>query len=150
MKVNFYTFGHYCFTISELDVTKTKDGSVCKRVLKKGSGVHNPVAGAEATISFYRQSAPDDVTEITYCVGDPGSKVPYGLDLALRHMNVEEHSQITISKDDNIGATKENPIIFELILKSFEKVTWFKRLIVRLTIYQLYHHFLNKWFMRNH
>nr|CAX75983.1 hypothetical protein [Schistosoma japonicum] len=34
------------------DVSRNKDGSIRKSIIKKGRDIHNPVAGAEATIVF--------------------------------------------------------------------------------------------------
>ncbi|CAH8493666.1 unnamed protein product [Heterobilharzia americana] len=89
------------------DVSKNKDGSVRKSTIRKGIDIHNPIAGAEATILFRNLTEMTEDVEVTYCVGDPTPEVPEELDLAIRHMNTDELSR--------------NRVVYQLTLKSFEK-----------------------------
>ncbi|CAH8838073.1 unnamed protein product [Trichobilharzia szidati] len=105
------------------DVSKRKDGSIRKSILRKGRDVHNPVAGVEATILFRNLTESTGDVEVTYCVGDPTPQVPLELDLALRHMNTDECSRVVVlrKKDSTSGDTDQSRLVYELTLKSFEK-----------------------------
>ncbi|KAK4469128.1 hypothetical protein MN116_006712 [Schistosoma mekongi] len=106
------------------DVSRNKDGSIRKSTIKKGRDIHNPVAGAEATIVFRNLADLTEETEVTYCVGDPPSNVPEELDQAIRHMNTGELSRIVVYKDkDSLtsGDSDKDRQVYELTLKSFEK-----------------------------
>ncbi|CAH8475659.1 unnamed protein product [Schistosoma turkestanicum] len=105
------------------DVSRNKDGSIRKSVIRKGRDIYNPVAGSEATIIFRNLKDSTENVEVTYCVGDPPSSVPEELDLCIRHMNTDEFCRVVIHKDKNMAAegADKNRVVYELTLKSFEK-----------------------------
>ncbi|VDQ12078.1 unnamed protein product [Trichobilharzia regenti] len=119
-------------TLGSCDVSRRKDGSIRKSILRKGRDIHNPVAGAEATILFRNLTESTGDVEVTYCVGNPTPQVPLELDLALRHMNTDEYSRVVVltEKDSaSDGGTDQSRVIYELTLKSFEKVRKGQRLL---------------------
>ncbi|CAH8533823.1 unnamed protein product [Schistosoma rodhaini] len=105
------------------DVSRNKDGSIRKSVLRKGKDIYNPVAGAEATIVFRNLTDSTEDVEVTYCVGDPPLTVPEELDQCVRHMNTDEFSRVVVCKNKNSAAevADKSRAVYELTLKSFEK-----------------------------
>ncbi|XP_018650454.1 putative immunophilin [Schistosoma mansoni] len=105
------------------DVSRNKDGSIRKSIIRKGKDIYNPVAGAEATIVFRNLTDSTEDVEVTYCVGDPPLTVPEELDQCLRHMSTDEFCRVVVCKDKNSAAevADKSRVVYELTLKSFEK-----------------------------
>ncbi|CAH8610578.1 unnamed protein product [Dicrocoelium dendriticum] len=119
------------FDTRGMDVSADKTGTVLKSVLEKGRDFLNPTVGLEAEISYRLFNDPEggDFRDVSYAVGDPAvNEIPECIDLAVRHMNTAERALVRLVDPSTKTAksagdvTRERDTLYELRLRSFEKV----------------------------
>lgn len=117
------------------DITKKKDGGVCKRIIKDGEGWDTPNKGATCNIEYIGMldERVFEKREVTFCLGEGSEEnlVP-AIEVAVRKMKKGERCEI-IAKPEyafgvNVGkgefSIPDNyeEVKFEIFLKSFENV----------------------------
>ncbi|TPP62527.1 Peptidylprolyl isomerase [Fasciola gigantica] len=113
------------FDTEGMDVTPEGCGKVRKSVLEKGRDVFTPTVGLPAEVSFREWGSGEEFRNVSYVVGDPEEQaVPSCIDLAIRKMNTAERSLVRSRNDSSKGDAAVGCERYEVVLKSFEKVSW--------------------------
>lgn len=111
------------------DITKKKDGGVCKRILLDGIGWDTPNKGATVSIDYsgkYGERTFEKRTGVTFCLGEgcEAGLVP-AIEIAVKKMKSGEHCEITVKPEYAFGEVAESAKLAELgIPEDYEELKY--------------------------